>query len=272
MLDIGVITRLNPAGGSLAAVRELGLDTCQLCSWDPKLATRENAAMIVAEAKSTGVRICALWGGYAGPAVWNLTEGPLTIGLVPPERRAARVGELQQWVDFASWIGAPAVITHCGFIPENPNDPEFPGVVEAIRQVAAYGVERGVEFWFETGQETPVTLLRTIERVGTGNLGINLDPANLILYGKGNPVDALDVFGRYVRNVHVKDGFYPTDGDHLGKEAQTGEGKVDFPRFLSRLREIGFGGELIIEREIHGDRQRRDILATVANLRRWLGQ
>ena len=118
----------------------------------------------------------------------------------------------------------------------------------------------GQYFLFETGQETPVTLLRTIEDIGTDNLGINLDPANLILYGKANPVDALDVFGKYVRDVHAKDGLYPTDGKHLGRETPLGEGKVDFPRLIAKLREVGYDGSLTIEREISGEQQLKDIL------------
>jgi sugar phosphate isomerase/epimerase len=177
---------------------------------------------------------------------------------------------LKKGAEFAQKIGTRAIITHCGFIPENMTDPAYAGVVEAIREVAAHCKSLGLEFWFETGQETPVVLLRTIERVGTGNLGINLDPANLILYGKGNPIDALDVFGAYVRNLHVKDGFYPTDGNNLGHEAQVGKGKVRFPEFVRRLVEIGFDGELVIEREIReGEEKNRDIRETVDNLRRW---
>ena len=96
------------------------------------------------------------------------------------------------------------------------------------------------------------------QEVGTGNLGINLDPANLILYGS-NPVDALDVFGAYVRSVHAKDGFYPTTPYQLGEEVKIGSGKVNFPLFLSRLAELNYQGPLIIEREISGSQQILDI-------------
>jgi sugar phosphate isomerase/epimerase len=160
----------------------------------------------------------------------------------------------------------PAVITHLGFIPENPSDPEFPQVVEAVRDVALHLRSLGLEFWFETGQETPVTMLRLIQAVGTPNLGINLDPANLILYGKANPVDALDVFGAHVRNIHAKDAFYPTDPMKLGREVKVGTGRVRFPDFVRRLNEIGFTGEFIIEREISGEEQKKDIRETVAYL------
>lgn len=269
-MEIGVLNGLQDGGKCFEHVSQFGLNVCQLVSWDASQATREIATTVVSESRRTHVRVCAVWAGVPGPACWNFTEGPSTLGLVPVEFRWARLEALKKWADFAAWIKAPAIITHCGFIPENPTDPAYPGVLVAIREIAAYCKERGVEFWFETGQETPVTLLRTIERVGTGNLGINLDPANLLLYGKGNPIDALDVFGKYVRNIHVKDGLYPTSGDFLGSEVKVGEGLVRFPEFIRKLKAIGFKGELIIEREISGEQQTRDIRDTVTNLKTWV--
>lgn len=269
-LEIGVINILRNGGDCFGHVSDFGLSVCQLMCWDPELATAEVADRVAECAAQAGVRICAVWGWVTGPGKWNFTEGPVTLGLIPEEYRSERVATLKRWADFAERIGAPALITHCGFIPENMTDPAYPAVVEAIREVAAYCESKGLGFWFETGQETPVVLLRTIERVGTSNLGINLDPANLILYGKGNPVDALDVIGPYVRNVHVKDGLYPTDGDRLGKEVPAGEGKVNFPALLAKLQELGYDGELIIEREISGDEQARDIRATIGRLEQWM--
>lgn len=266
-MQIGVINSIVNNGKCFDHVQQFGLHVCQLCSWNMTLCTREIAATIKQEASNAGVRICAMWSGVPGPTEWNFTWGPVTLGLVPPAYRAERVKALKNWADFASWIGAPAIITHCGFIPENMTDPEFVPVVVAIRDVAAYCKKLGLEFWFETGQETPVVLLRTIERAGTGNFGINLDPANLLMYGKGNPIDALDVFGKYVRNIHVKDGACPTNGDNLGHEEPVGQGKVNFPVFMRRLKEIGFDGDLIIEREISGERQIKDIRQTVDYLR-----
>lgn len=267
-MDIGVMQSLGNGGDCFAPVRDFGLHCCQLVSWDLQLATPEVAATARRCAARDGVRISAVWGGVPGPARWNFTEGPTTLGLVPPAFRAERVAALKRWADFAAAVGAPAVITHVGFIPENLTDPLYPDVVAAIREVAEHCRSRGVGFWFETGQETPITLLRTIERVGTGNLGINLDPANLVLYGKGNPVDALDVFGKHVRNLHAKDGLYPTSGDSLGREVAIGQGKVDFPALIAGLKRLGFAGELIIEREIHGEEQARDIRAAVEYLGR----
>jgi len=152
-----------------------------------------------------------------------------------------------------------SITTHVGFIPETPNNPLYPGLIDALREVVDHCAERGLDFCFETGQETPVTLLRVIEDLGTEHLGINLDPANLLMYGKANPVDALDVFGEYVLGVHAKDGEYPTNGRELGVEKPLGEGRVGFPRLIAKLKDLGYAGALTIEREISGPRQVEDI-------------
>ncbi|NMA41808.1 MAG: sugar phosphate isomerase/epimerase [Oligosphaeraceae bacterium] len=271
-MKIGVINslRLDRQDCIFDRVRDMGFKTCQLSSWRPYELSDGLAEKVKAQIVSSGVQPCAFWAGYTGPIFWNFTEGPLTLGLVPPEYRFQRLNELKLAADFASKIGARAIITHCGFIPENMTDPEYKGTLIAIASAAAYCKQLGIGFWFETGQETPVVLLRVIEEIGGDNLGINLDPANLLMYGKGNPIDALDVFGKYVRNLHVKDGLVPTDGKKLGKEVQVGKGMVDFPRFMRKLRQIGFDGEFIIEREIaEGEEQKRDILETAENLQKW---
>ena len=103
-------------------------------------------------------------------------------------------------------------------------------------------------------------MLRCFEKVGTDNLGINLDTANLILYGKANPVDALEVFGKYVRNLHAKDGFYPTNGHSLGREVRLGDGKVDFKALFKKLKELQYDGYVTIEREIWNEQQQPDII------------
>lgn len=271
-MQIGVINGLRPEreDSIFARVQHLGLKTCQLSCWRPQYLTPALAEKVRTQSDASGVRPCALWAGYTGPVYWNFSEGPLTLGLVPPEYRAMRIAELKHAADFAKAAGCPAIITHCGFIPENMTDANYQACVIGIAAVSRYCRSLGLDFWFETGQETPIVLLRVIEEIGDDNLGINLDPANLLMYGKGNPIDALEVFGKYVRNLHVKDGMTPTDGRHLGREVQVGKGMVNFPKLLQRLREIGFNGEFIIEREIaEGEEQQRDILETVANLQKW---
>lgn len=239
---------------------DLGISSCQLNVWDQNLMTQESADYVLECAAKTGMEISALWAGWTGPCEWNFTVGPQVLGLVPPAYRCMRLEQLKNGSKFAQMLGLTDMITHVGFLPENPNDPDFVGTIGALRDLCRIMKSRGQYFLFETGQETPTTLLRAIEAIGTGNVGINLDTGNLVCYGKGNPVDALDVIGPYVRNTHIKDCFYPTCGSELGREARLGDGKVDFPRFVARLHELGYTGPLTIERETYGDQQVQDIV------------
>ena len=236
-----------------------GLATCQLAAWDETLFTPQVARRLRQASSDQQIEITALWCGWGGPAIWNLVDGPNTLGIVPSTYRYERMRTLLKGADFAQEIGVVDVVTHVGFIPENPNDPEYNALISALRYLVSQFAHRGRYFLFETGQETPVVLLRAMEDIGLENVGINLDPANLILYGKGNPVDALDVFGRYIRGVHIKDGCYPTTGRLLGEEKAMGEGKVNFPQLLSGLKTLVYQGALTIEREISGDQQVQDI-------------
>ena len=244
----------------LAVLKENGFDSCQLISWTPSVWTPENAEFLKKCLKQYGITVSAFWCGWNGPVIWNFYDGQLTLGLVPPEYRQMRIQNLCDGADFAHILGISDVVTHMGFIPENPYDPNFHSFCVAVRTVAQHLKQNGQYLLFETGQETPVTLLRCFETVGMDNLGINLDTANLILYGKANPVDALDVFGKYVRNLHAKDGRYPVNGHDLGEETRLGEGKVDFRALFSRLKELGYDSHVTIEREISGPQQLSDIL------------
>ncbi|MBQ0104598.1 MAG: sugar phosphate isomerase/epimerase [Armatimonadetes bacterium] len=268
-MKIGIINGLENQGKCFDKLVGLGLDTCQLCGWDFSQMTDECIENVKNEITEKKLNICAFWAGWSGNQHWDLIDGPLTLGIVPVQYRARRIRELKQWIDFAHKIGLKNVITHFGFIPENICDPNYWGVVDAIKELAEYALQYDMGLWFETGQETPIVILRTIEAVGTGNLGINLDPANLILYGKGNPVDALDVFGKYVKNIHVKDALPPTCGTLLGTEVAPGEGAVRFPVFMQKLKKIGFSGEFIIEREISGEQQIKDMKKTIIDLQEW---
>jgi sugar phosphate isomerase/epimerase len=253
---------------AIRKVRDLGLPTCQveLTSFEPRLAEALRAAL-----DRYGVQATSAVAVGPGEEIYDFYAGPLTIGLVPRATRAARIARINGTSDFAKKCRIPAVQTHCGFIPENPNDPLYKEVVEAVRQVAAYCRKNGQTFRCETGQETPITLLRTIRDVGLDNVGVNFDAANLILYGKANPVEALDVLGPLVMGVHAKDGLYPADPNQLGRETPIGQGKVNFPRFIGRLKEIGYTGPITIEREISGPKQLEDIRAAKAYLEKLIG-
>ena len=243
-------------------LRAQGFDNCQLISWNPSVWTDENAEKLNELIEKYEITISAFWCGWEGPCVWNFYDGQITLGLVPPEYRPMRIKNLCDGADFAKKLKVKNVVTHMGFIPENPNDPQFAPFCVAVRAVAQHLKSNEQNLLFETGQETPVTMLRCFEKVGLDNLGVNLDTANLILYGKANPVDALDVFGKYVMNLHAKDGCYPTNGHDLGSETPIGQGKVDFEKLFEKLHEIGYDGFVTIEREIFGEQQTKDILAS----------
>ena len=273
-LKIGVIETIQDIlEMGVSKLDLVGLTEIQLNCWQIDLCTEENAKKIK-ELFKDKYTISGIWGGWnVGPTVWNFVDGPQTIGLVPREWRRARMEGLKKVMDFAHHLGVTTVTTHMGFMPENPSTIEYKEILECLYELCSYADKYGILFCFETGQETPTTLLRAIkdtEKRGLKNLRINLDPANLLLYGKGNPLDALDVFGQYVVGVHVKDGAYPTDGDNLGMEYKVGKGRVNFECLISKLKQLGYKGPLTIEREISGEQQIKDILETIEFLKQIL--
>ena len=268
-LRLGLILGIGKdPDAAMAKVHELGLPTCQLFVDEivPELARRLRQALDKFRIEATSLVV-----GGPGQEVWDFYQGPLTIGLVPRETREARIAHIKRASDFAKQCGIAAVQTHCGFIPENPNDPVYKETVTAMREVAGYCKRNGQNFRYETGQETPITLVRAIQDVGLDNQGVNFDLANLILYGKANPVDAIDLLGPHVQGIHAKDGLWPTNPRELGQEVPIGKGKVDFPRIISRLKELNYRGAVTIEREISGPQQAEDVRASKAYLEKLVG-
>jgi L-ribulose-5-phosphate 3-epimerase len=246
-MPVGIISNANNPEVELAYVKKLGFKVCQLGidGYSSPLASRVKQAL-----RQNGLQPTSLICGGPGPEVYDFYQGPATIGLVPRKYRKERIARFKQGIDFCREAGIPAVQGHFGFIPENPGDPLYSEFIAVVKEVAGYAKERGIVVGFETGQETPVTLLRAIEDTGTGNLFVNYDVANLILYGKANPLDGLEVIGKHVRSLHAKDGFHPTNPRELGKEAPVGKGKVNFPGIIRKLKELKFKGHIIIEYEL----------------------
>lgn len=242
---------------AMAKVQKLGFTTAQVFvdEFETGLSDKLRQAL-----DKHGIEPTALVVGGPGKEVWDFYQGPLTIGLVPRETRAARIVHIKKASDLAKQCGIEAVQTHCGFIPENPNDPLYKEIVAALREVTSYCRNNEQNFRYETGQETPITLVRTILDVGTDNQGVNFDLANLIMYGKANPTDAIEIFAPYIQGIHAKDGLWPTNPKDLGNEVPIGKGKVDFPRIIARLKELNYRGAVTIEREISGPQQVEDVL------------
>lgn len=268
-LRLGLIIGIGKDPDSaMAKAHDLGLPTCQVFveEIEPELAGPLRRAL-----DKYGLEATSMVVGGPGKEVWDFYQGPLTIGLVPRETRDARIAHIKRASDLAKQCGIDAVQTHCGFIPENPNDPVYKETVTAMHEVAEYCKRNGQYFRYETGQETPITLVRAIQDVGLDNQGVNFDVANLILYGKANPVDAIELLGPYVQGIHAKDGLWPTNPKELGKEVSMGKGKVDFPRIINRLKKLNYRGAVTIEREISGPKQVEDVRAAKVYLEKLIG-
>ncbi len=263
-MALGIIVGLgNDPEKTIATVHDLEMPTCQIDAGhlDDDLVQRLQAAL-----DKYGIVVTAMGTDGPGPYIYNFYDGPLTLGLVPRTYRAQRVEKLKKFSDYVKKLNVPAIRIHAGFIPEDPNDELYRETVETFRDVVSHCKRNGQQFLYETGTETPITMLRAIEDVGLDNQGVNLDTANLILYDKANPLDALDILGPYVKNTHAKDGLYPTNPRDLGEEVEIPHGKVDFPRIIARLKALNYQGPITIEREISGPGQ----LASVRRERDYL--
>lgn len=269
--NLGIIFPLRDLlEGKTEELFKFDLECIQICCWEPELYSEENAKKVL-EILDGRLYVSSIWAGWDGPATWNVISGPSTLGIVPEPYRFERVKQLRKGIDFAHMLGVKNVATHMGFIPESPSYENYRGVVEAIKWVGSYAKQFDINFNFETGQETPVTLMRALTDAGLDNLGVNLDPANLIIYGRGNPVDAVGIFGDKIKGVHIKDGVYAS-GDYYrnGRETKVGEGMVNFPVFIHKLIGSGYTGDLYIEREITGPQQTADINDTIIYIKKLL--
>jgi sugar phosphate isomerase/epimerase len=263
---LGVFTSLDAGlGAGLEAVRALGVETVQLHAPQPE--TRRAPAEVKAALGHAGVTVTCVFCGFEGESYADIPTVARTVGLVPEATFAARLAETQAIADFALALGVDAVGLHIGFVPEDPADPVFARVTAAAAQVCDYLAPRGQWLHLETGQETAGALLAFFQAVGRPNLAINFDPANMILYGSGQPLEALRLVGRHVRSCHCKDARWAArPGLEWGAETPLGEGDVDLAAYLRTLADVGYRGPLTIEREIGGPEQIRDIRAALGKL------
>ena len=229
----------------------LGFDFGQLCVWNMDFYTEDNLIKLKALLKELNFTVTDLWCGWSEPVIWKHPEKYSSLGLVPKEYRAKRLEDLKRGGRFAYELGVKNIISHTGFIPDDPSAEARVGVVEALKELCAELKERGQSFSFETGEELPLTLSMVIEEIGLDNVGVNFDPANLISGGRGNPCDAMELLGYKVVGIHAKDAIPPKYGDFGGKQVQIGEGRVKFEELLLMLRDFGYDGDIVIEHEMY---------------------
>jgi len=260
---VGVFASIDAGlGVKLEVAHELGIPTIQLHAPKPESRTEQNAGQFLARLKELGIAITAVFGGFEGESYADIPTVVRTVGLVPPETRAARTQEMEEIADFARLLGVDVVALHVGFIPHDRSAPLYGEVLAVTRDICDHCRNNGQRLHLETGQETADALLAFIGDVGRDNLFVNFDPANMILYGSGEPIEALRKVGSYVRSVHCKDAKWAAKpGEEWGTEVPFGTGEVGAENFLRTLAELGYDGPLTIEREIPEDpaRQKSEI-------------
>jgi len=268
-MPVGVFTSIGAGlGASLGAVKNIGVRTVHLHAPHGDMRSPEKTAEIRGQFADAGITVTVVFCGFEGESYETVPLVRQTIGLVPRATRAVRLKETLEVSDFAKALGVDVIAMHLGAVPEDPKDPEYPGIVEATRLVCEYCARNGQRFHLETGQETADALLRFIEAVGRDNLAINFDPANMILYNAGEPISALKKLGRHVKSVHCKDAKKTRrPGQKWYEDCPLGTGDVGMETFIRTLKALGYEGPLTIEREYSAD-QAGDIAGAVKLLER----
>lgn len=219
--------------------------------------------------------IATAMASYSGEDYSNILSVQRTVGLVPQSTRDARIARTKAVADLASALGIQSIACHIGFVPHNRGDSVYKEVCEVTRYICDYCRSKGQVFALETGQEPAKVLLHFIEDVARPNLKVNFDPANMILYGTGDPLEALEVLQSHIISVHCKDADWPPldSPASLGRECALGTGSVDVPAFISKLKQIRYVGILSIEREEPDETTREvDIRNAISLLKQLTGR
>jgi sugar phosphate isomerase/epimerase len=202
--------------------------------------------------------LVTVFAAYNGEDYADIPTVARTVGWIPAGTRAERLKRTFELSDFAKAVGAPSIALHVGCLPEDHSHPDYVAVREMTRLVCDYAARNAQTFALETGQEPAHDLLAFFQDAGRPNLRINFDPANMILYGSGDPIEALTMLAPHVTSVHAKDGDWPPQGvaGALGTEQPLGKGAVGMERFIAKLKEIGYRNPINIEREVPDHQQR----------------
>jgi sugar phosphate isomerase/epimerase len=255
---------------TVGEIRSLGVRSGQLAIPGAMALTEAAAAAWKAELEREEFTLVTVFATYEGEDYADIPTVQRTVGFIPPATRAAREHRTYEVSDFAARLGVASIACHVGFVPEDHSDPNYVAVRDLVRRVCDHAAGHGQTFALETGQERAEVLLSFIRDVARPNLRINFDPANLILYGSGEPIAALRELAPLVISVHAKDGDWPPKNvpGALGTERPLGQGAVGMPQFVRTLREVGYQGTLNVERETDDQAARlQDIAAGVRLLR-----
>lgn len=273
---IGVFASVDAGlGVAWDVISRLRVPTIQLHAPHPDKRDPDSAHSFNAQLREMGVRCTAVFGGFEDESYADIPTVVRTVGLVPEATRQSRLKEMFQISDFASWLGCDTVALHLGFIPHDSAADGYEDIVDVTAKLCDHCDNHGQFLHLETGQETAEGLLQFIHQVGRANLKVNFDPANMILYGTGEPIETLRKVGQHVRSVHCKDAKWSDKpGQTWGAEVPLGQGDVGMEDYLKTLQQIGYEGPLTIEREIpqDPDRQQAEIGQAIELLTRLRGE
>jgi len=269
---VGVFTSIDAGlGVDLAVAKELGIPTIQIHAPHVGNRSAEAAAAVKKRLDEFGIKATAVFGGFEGESYADIPTVVRTVGLVPKATRQSRLAEMKEISDFAKHLGCDVIALHLGFVPHEIESDSYSDIVEVTRDLCNYAQANGQSLHLETGQETAESLVAFIVDVQRDNLFVNFDPANMILYGAGQPIDALTLLGDRVRSVHFKDAKWgDKPGVEWGEEVRLGDGDVNIETYMETLASIGYDGPLTIEREIpqNPERQKEEIGHAVAVIKR----
>lgn len=257
---IGVFASVDAGlGVHLDVAKELGIHTVQVHTPHKESRNEAAAKAFLQRCKDADITITCLFGGFEGESYADIATTARTVGLVPEGTRAARAAEMKEISNFAKLLGCNTLGMHIGFVPEK-GSASYTSLIEVTRDLLDHVKANGQNMHLETGQETADHLLEFMHDVGRDNLFINFDPANMILYGTGDPIEALKKVGHLVRSIHCKDAKWAAPdqrGRGWGTEVALGDGDVGMETYLRTLQSVGYSGPLTIEREIAHDRERQ---------------
>jgi L-ribulose-5-phosphate 3-epimerase len=249
---------------------QLGTDVVQIACGDPHHASWDEGDGMPDAARRAGFRMTGAMLGFPGEDYTTPDTIRHTGGFGNPATRVERLERLSWALDRTRALGLTDLMLHAGFLPE-PTDPDRKPFLDTLGKVSAEAAAKGVTIAFETGQETADLLRRTLDELKCANLKVNFDPANMLLYDKGDPTRAVEILGPDIRSVHVKDAHRPKVPGQWGEEVPLGRGGVDIGKFVKTLQKVGYRGPLCIEREV-GDQAGRiaDIAHGISFLRECL--